>query len=97
MTKLDILDTFAEIKVGVSYSYAGQDLPSYPVSLHVLENVEVEYVTLPGWLQSTVDIRSFSKLPKNARDYIRFIEDSVGVKVRYVGNGRSRADLIDVC
>ncbi|KAF0038137.1 hypothetical protein F2P81_008621 [Scophthalmus maximus] len=81
LTKLDILDTLSEIKVGVSYKVDGESLPSFPANMDVLTRVSVEYETLPGWCCSTEAARSFEELPSQAQSYVRFIENFLQVPV----------------
>ncbi|TWW74978.1 Adenylosuccinate synthetase isozyme 2 [Takifugu flavidus] len=94
LTKLDILDTLPEIKVGVAYKVNGKPLPSFPANMDVLTRVTVEYETLPGWCCSTEAVRSFEELPPQAQSYIRFIEDFLQVPVKWVGVGKSRESMI---
>ncbi|XP_077360366.1 adenylosuccinate synthase, like [Festucalex cinctus] len=94
LTKLDILDTLPEIKVGVAYNVDGEPLPSFPANMDVLTRVAVEYKTFPGWCRSTEAARSFAELPTEARNYIRFIEDFLQVPVKWVGVGKSRESMI---
>uniref|UniRef100_A0AAQ5WZY9 Adenylosuccinate synthetase n=1 Tax=Amphiprion ocellaris TaxID=80972 RepID=A0AAQ5WZY9_AMPOC len=94
LTKLDILDTLPEIKVGVAYKVDGQPLPSFPANMDVLMRVTVEYKTFPGWCCSTEAARSFEELPSQAQTYIRFIEDFLQVPVKWVGVGKSRESMI---
>ncbi|XP_005090678.1 adenylosuccinate synthetase [Aplysia californica] len=96
VTKLDILDVFEEIKVGVAYILNGQRLNTFPASDDDLQNVEVEYLTLPGWKVSTENARSFSELPPDAQHYIRTIESHIGVPVRWVGVGKDRDSVIPI-
>ena len=63
ITKLDVLDGFAEIQVCVDY-----DEEQNPI-----------YTTLPGWQQETSGIRDFNDLPQAAQDYILFIEGVLGL------------------
>lgn len=68
-----------------------------PASDDDLQQVEVEYKTLPGWKVSTEDARKFSDLPTNAQNYINTIKDFLGVpgtvsKKKYV---QTRSVLID--
>ena len=79
ITKMDILDQLKEIKVGVAYRYKGELLDSFPASMNVLENVEVEYVTFPGWMTSISKCRTFDELPENAKKYLKFIEETLQV------------------
>uniref|UniRef100_A0A8P4G9E1 Adenylosuccinate synthetase n=1 Tax=Dicentrarchus labrax TaxID=13489 RepID=A0A8P4G9E1_DICLA len=94
LTKLDILDTLPEIKVGVAYKVDGKPLPSFPANMDVLTRVSVDYQTFPGWCCSTEDARSFKDLPSQAQNYIQFIEDFLQVPVKWVGVGKSRESMI---
>uniref|UniRef100_A0AAY4AQD8 Adenylosuccinate synthetase n=1 Tax=Denticeps clupeoides TaxID=299321 RepID=A0AAY4AQD8_9TELE len=94
LTKLDILDTLSEIKVGIGYTVDGKPLPSFPANMDVLTRVSVEYDTLPGWGCSTEGVRSFDELPPQAQGYVRFIEKFLQVPVKWVGVGKSRESMI---
>ncbi|KAK2706578.1 adenylosuccinate synthetase-like [Artemia franciscana] len=94
ITKLDILDTFHEIKVGVDYKLDGKILKSFPTSLSELTRVEVIYKTLPGWKTNISGIRKYSDLPENAKAYVQFIEDVLQVPVSWIGVGQSRDSII---
>ncbi|XP_042287874.1 adenylosuccinate synthase, like [Thunnus maccoyii] len=94
LTKLDILDTLSEIKVGVAYKVNDKPLSSFPANMDVLTQVSVDYKTFPGWCCSTEAARSFEELPSQAQDYIRFIEDFLQVPVKWVGVGKSRESMI---
>lgn len=94
ITKLDVLDTFKEIPVGVAYYYKGKKLDLFPEDLLQLGKVEVEYKVLPGWQQDITKITKYEDLPENAKKYIKFIEDFVGVPVEWVGTGPSRDTMV---
>ncbi|KAI3642686.1 hypothetical protein MP228_012241 [Amoeboaphelidium protococcarum] len=94
LTKLDVLDQLDEVKIGVAYKHNGQLLQSFPSDLHVLDNIEVVYETLPGWKYDISKCRKFSELPKNAQDYVRRIETLLGVPVKWIGVGPSRDSMI---
>lgn len=94
LTKLDILDEFKEIPVAVEYRLEGEILESFPADLKKLERVEVIYKTLPGWNTPTTGAKTFQDLPENAREYVNFIQDFVGVKIKYIGTGPAREDMI---
>ena len=78
ITKLDVLDGFAEIQVCVDY-----DEEQNPI-----------YKTLPGWEQETSGIRDFNDLPQAAQDYILFIEGVLDCPVGIVSVGPSRDQTI---
>jgi adenylosuccinate synthase len=80
LTKLDVLDTIEEIKIGVQYKYGGKVLDTFPADLNILGEVEVVYETLPGWKTDITKCRTFDQLPENARKYVERVEELVGVK-----------------
>lgn len=94
LTKLDILDTFKEIKVAVAYKMNGKEIDCIPGSLEELAKVEVVYETLKGWEKDITKITKAEDLPKNAVDYIRFIEKHTGVPVSWVGTGPSDESMV---
>uniref|UniRef100_A0A4W5P2W7 Adenylosuccinate synthetase n=1 Tax=Hucho hucho TaxID=62062 RepID=A0A4W5P2W7_9TELE len=96
LTKLDILDVLPEIKVGVSYSVDGENIPNFPANQEVLQSVEVQYDTLPGWNSDTSAARTFDELPENAQKYVRYIEEHLGVPVKWIGVGKSRESMIQI-
>lgn len=96
LTKLDILDTLKEIKVAVSYNLHGEKIDFFPGSITDLAQVEVNYITMPGWLKSTENVRDFNELPPQAQDYIRMIENDLGVPVKWIGVGKGRESIINV-
>lgn len=96
LTKLDILDTLPTIKIGINYKLHNKTIYNFPGSISDLAQVEVEYVTLPGWQQSTENIRDFRDLPEAAQNYVRFIEKDLDVPVKWIGVGKGRESIIKV-
>ena len=94
ITKLDVLDSFEEIKVCVAYEYMGERIEHFPASLKVLQEARPVYRSLRGWLRSTKGIKEVKDLPPEARDYIRFIEDFVGVPVVMLSTGPRREEFV---
>ena len=91
VTKLDILDELDEIKVCTAYRQNGKVLKSFPLDLSLVTPV---YETLKGWHKKTEDIRSYSKLPAEAKKYIARIEKFLDCKVSYVSVGEMRDAII---
>ena len=52
------------------------------------------YKTLPGWKEDITEIREYDQLPQQAKDYIAFIEEYVGVPVTLVSVGPDRENNI---
>nr|XP_022333667.1 adenylosuccinate synthetase-like [Crassostrea virginica] len=98
LTKLDVLDTFEEVKIGIAYELDGElNKDSFPALDEDLCRVKVHYVTLPGWMSDTSAARSFSELPQKAQDYVHKIEELVEVPVKWIGVGQARDSVIEVC
>ncbi len=94
ITKLDILDALDTVKVCVAYDVDGErhtHLPYHQSDLHAATPI---YEELPGWKTSLSDITETHQLPKEAEDYLAFLEDQVGVPVRLVGVGPGREQFV---
>ncbi|XP_065200438.1 adenylosuccinate synthetase [Planococcus citri] len=96
ITKLDILDGLEEIKLGVSYRLDGKPLKHFPSDASKLAQVEVDYITLPGWKTSIENVREYDDLPENARKYIEKIEEFLQVPVKWIGVGKGRDSIIKI-
>ncbi|XP_015682295.1 adenylosuccinate synthetase isozyme 2 isoform X2 [Protobothrops mucrosquamatus] len=96
LTKLDILDVFPEIKIGVAYRLDNKIIPHFPANQEVLNKVEVQYETFPGWKKDISNARTFDELPVNAQNFVRFIEMELGVPVKWIGVGKSRESMIQL-
>lgn len=94
LTKLDVLDDLEEIKIGVEYEHQGRILTSFPADLDTLKEINVKYITLPGWKQSIAACRTFEELPSACQDYVEQVERLTGLKVRWIGVGPSRDAMI---
>ncbi|KAL6697530.1 P-loop containing nucleoside triphosphate hydrolase protein [Trichoderma pleuroticola] len=82
LTKLDVLDSFETIKIAIAYKdkRTGQELDYYPADHNILDDAEVVYHEMPGWNKPTTNARTYDELPKQAQDYIEYIEKFIGVK-----------------
>jgi len=96
ITKLDILNTFDEVKVCAKYHINGVSTDKMPTNSRILAKVKPIYQTLPGWTCNIKGVKEVAMLPENARKYLKFIEDYVEVPIRYVGLGQDRKDLLDL-
>ena len=94
LTKLDVLDTFDEVKVCVSYTIDGAPVRGYPDRSDLLDQVEPVYETLPGWKTSLAGVTSFSDLPPSAQALINIVERETGVPVSLVGTGPKRDEVV---
>jgi adenylosuccinate synthase len=96
ITKLDVLDSFDEIKICIGYQYKGKPLKSFPTDVRSLEAIEPVYESFNGWKTSTKDIRSYDNLPTNARRYIEAVGTLIGSSVYIVSVGARRDQTIFV-
>jgi adenylosuccinate synthase len=96
VTKLDVLDTFAEIPVGTGYRVDGELTEELPAEVERLERVEPVYEVLPGWRKSTEGARRMADLPPEARAYLDRLQDLAGAPIRYVSVGTRRDQIIEV-
>lgn len=99
LTKLDVLDSFDQLQVGVGYQHpgTGTDIVHYwQGDARWLEGCRPVYENLPGWNQSTTKARQFADLPAAAQAYVRRVESFVGVPVSMVSVGPERNEIIPV-
>ncbi|HWW67882.1 MAG TPA: adenylosuccinate synthase [Solirubrobacterales bacterium] len=95
ITKLDVLSGIDPLRVAVRYrSKEGAVLDSFPYHQSILHSAEPEYESLPGFDADITGCRSEADLPREARDYLRFIADSAGVPIRLVGVGPDREQVV---
>lgn len=99
LSKLDVLDTFDTLKIAIAYKNpdTGEELPSFPADMSLLKRVEVVYHEMPGWKSSIAGVRQWSDLPKQARDYVEYIEKFTGVKVSLREMPTHGSPLRDAC
>ena len=96
VTKLDVLDTFAEIPVGTMYRLDGEVCEEMPAEVDALGRVQPVYEVYPGWQQPTGGARKLADLPAPARAYLDRLEALSGAPVRYVSVGTRRDQIIEV-
>jgi len=94
LTKLDVLDAFAEIPVCTGYRYRGELLTRFPAERRVLAEAKPEFRVMPGWRRETVGILEERGLPQQARDYVAFIEEQLEARVSLVSTGPRREETI---
>lgn len=92
-TVLDDLGYLDEIPVCVAYELDGKEITEFPVTKD-LSRCKPVYKMMPGWKCDIRGIRSFEELPKEARDYVNFIEEKIGYPITMVSNGPARTDII---
>ncbi|MDG1287118.1 MAG: adenylosuccinate synthase [Rickettsiales bacterium] len=94
LTKLDVMDTFEELKICIGYKYDGKIYDYLPAASDIQEAVEPIYETMPGWMGSTAGARSWVDLPARAVKYIRRVEELIECPVAMVSTSPDREDTI---
>ncbi len=91
ITKLDVLDSFKEIKACINYEVDGKTTGFKSRLLHKAKPI---YKSFEGWDCSLEKCKNYADLPKNAKEFLEYIESYVGVKIGLISNGPNREDLI---
>lgn len=96
LTKIDVLDTFKEIEVATHYEnsagkrvdYLGANLEDWD------QGMKVKTVKMKGWNKDLSNVRQWKDMPKEARDYVEFIEKESGIPVSWIGVGAGRDAMV---
>ena len=94
LTKLDVLDELDEIKICVAYEINGKRIDYLPAGVDDQLKVKPIYKTYKGWNSSTVGIKNFNDLPKNAKFYIKDLEKFIETKISSISTSPERNDTI---
>ena len=94
LTKLDVLDALDEIKVCVGYEIDGERVDTFPAVSHDLRKIKPIYEVLPGWGTDTLGITKIDALPENARRYVEFLSNFIGVEIGLISTGPERDQTI---
>ncbi|MBX2932825.1 MAG: adenylosuccinate synthase [Ferruginibacter sp.] len=93
MTKADILDNLDELKVCNSYMVNGEEKKYVPFQMQKV-NIEPLYKTFTGWKKDITQIKEFNALPGEMKSYISYLNEFLGVPVKYISNGPGRDQLV---
>lgn len=94
LTKLDVLGGLKKIKIATGYTLKGKKLVFPPVSEKDFNRVKPVYREFAGWKQDISFVRKFNRLPANCRKYVKFIENFLGIPVRFISVGPERSQTI---
>ena len=94
LTKIDVLDTFEEIKVCVGYNLNGQQIDYFPSSEFDQDKIEPVYESFEGWNSTTTGIDNFKDLPAQAQKYVNRISELTRTKIDLVSTSPKREDTI---
>ncbi|MBL7727161.1 MAG: adenylosuccinate synthetase, partial [Dinghuibacter sp.] len=96
MTKADVLDVFDQLSLCTAYDINGTRTEQVPFQM---TRVPIEPVLeqLPGWKTDITQIKDYTSLPDNMKAYISFINNKMGIPVKYLSNGPGREQIIENC
>ncbi len=94
VTKLDVLDGLEKINICTGYKIEGKLLTTPPIDAENFSKCEPVYEEHPGWQSSTVGIKKYNDLPREACDYLNRISELVDVPVDIISTGPERNETI---
>ena len=94
LTKFDVLDALDEIKVCIGYEIDGERVDTFPAVSQDLRQIKPIYETLEGWKSETLGTTKIEDLPENARKYVEFLSEFVGVEIGLISTGPERDQTI---
>jgi adenylosuccinate synthase len=94
LTKLDVLDGLAEIKICVGYRLDGRTIDTMPLLIDRYGDCEPVYESHPGWSEPTLGAVAYEALPSEAKSYLARIEQLAGVPIDVISTGASRDAVI---
>lgn len=95
LNKTDILSGLSEVKFASAYRIGTKSTPVFPAATHELNFVEPVYQSFRGWEDDITRVTHFSKLPAACQEYLCAIEESLGQKIYWIGNGQNRSSMIE--
>jgi adenylosuccinate synthase len=94
VTKLDVLDGLATVRLCVGYRYQGSTVDILPFGADAVARCEPVYQDFPGWSESTFGVRAWSDLPASARSYLGSLSELAGVPLDLISTGPERDQTI---
>jgi len=92
--KIRCVGRYETLKLCTGYKLGDKTVDIFPVGAEEASLCEAIYEEMPGWSESTVGAKSMEALPVNARNYIKRIEELVGVPIDMVSTGPDREETI---
>ena len=94
LTNLDVLGHFDTIKASRAYSVEGKQTSQFPCTKE-LEKAQPVYDELAGWKTDISDVTSYDRLPSETRGYVDYVEQKIGVPIRFLSVGPKREQMIE--
>jgi adenylosuccinate synthase len=96
LTKLDVLTGWDKIPVCVAYEIDGKRVEEVPMTQTEFHHAKPIYEFLDGWNEDISGAKTFADLPKNAQDYVKFLEQVSGTRISAIGVGQDRDATISI-
>ena len=93
LTKIDVLDDLEVIKICVEYDNDFRR-ELFDFSSASLTGVTPKYIEVPGWQESTSGLTDYNQLPEAARNYVKVVEEQIGVPISMISTGPDRGETI---
>lgn len=93
MTKADVLDSLEELEVCNMYKVNGVNTKQIPFQMQGM-NIEPVYEKFKGWKIDITSIKEFNKIPAEMKTYISYINEALGVPVKFISNGPGSDQII---
>ena len=93
LTKLDVLSYMEKIPVCTQYLLNGKETKEFPFPF-ALQDAKPVIQYLDGWKRDISSVRTWENLPKEAKEYVLFIEKEIGCPITYVSVGAERDSII---
>lgn len=87
---LDTLSGLNELKICTAYKYQNRNIEFFPAEDDILQNIQCQYETMPGFDDDITQVTDFSQLPQNAKNYVLRLEEILKIPIRMVGIGPGR-------
>ena len=94
--KLDVLDGLKNVKICTKYKLDRKEIDYFPANINDVEKCKPVYEELKGWESIDKDACKISDLPKEAREYLKFIENKLGIPYALISIGPGRTETIEV-
>ena len=95
MTKADVLDAFEELEVCTAYNVNGKETAEIPFQMSTMK-IEPVYKSFRGWQTVSSSIKIEKELPDSMQRYVEFINQYLGVEVKYISNGPGRDQIVSL-
>ena len=96
LTKMDVLSIYDKIPVCTAYELDGEKIGAFPSGIIEQEAAKPVYEYLPGWRCDISKCRRPEDLPREAMDYVKYIEKAVGCPIKYVSVGAERDEYVEM-